>query len=58
MLDPILLQLQVTTFGSLMDMGWNGSYNGWYYIDTTLSFETGNGDYDTDFWYISKLRKK
>ena len=41
-----------------VNMGWNGSYNGWYYIDTTLSFETGNGDYDTDFWYISKLRKK
>ncbi len=40
------------------NMGWNGSYNGWYCIDTSLSFETGNGDYDTDYWYISKLRKK
>lgn len=35
-----------------VNMGWNGSYNGWYYIDTTLSFETGNGDYDTDFCSI------
>ena len=26
--------------------------------DLSLSFDTGNGDYDTDFWYISKLRKK
>lgn len=44
------------------NMGWNGSYNGWYLASTSyaapnVSFETGNGNYDTDFWVITKLRK-
>lgn len=39
------------------NMGWGGSSNGWYYIDPTLTFETDNGIYGTNFWYISKLRK-
>lgn len=40
------------------NMGWNGNGNGWYKISTDLCFDTPNGDYTTEFWTISKLRKK
>ena len=40
------------------NMGWNGEENGWFKISNTLHFETAIGDYSTNFWTISKLRKK
>lgn len=39
------------------NMGWNGTDDGYYLLksDTSLDFETENGDYNFDFWEIPEI---